>query len=262
MTRLRKLVGGNYPMSLAGFPYVDYHPGFPYSVFLGPGGAQYNTPQMYWADIGTTVDAVYAHTFSSTASTPLDRSAGTGVQPPAPRPDQALPPDVALLRRGRRELVGLAVGDHRRVARAVAIGRAARGYPPTRHLATLGLNARGDLVVWAQEHLVPRGQRLAIDGGFGPATFRPGRELPERHRLPVGRARRPGDVEALLRYAPIRVRWVHRGRRIVAASRGANTSLPVPQSARLHAKRNEIAGARRGRLAPALTVYSRSCSRA
>ena len=51
-------------MALAGFPYIDYHPGFPYSVFLGPGGAQYNTPQMYWVDIGTTVNAVYAHTYA------------------------------------------------------------------------------------------------------------------------------------------------------------------------------------------------------
>ena len=30
---------------------------------LGPGGAQFNVPQMYWHDIGSTVDAVYAHTY-------------------------------------------------------------------------------------------------------------------------------------------------------------------------------------------------------
>ena len=64
ITRLRKLIGQSYPVVLAGFPYVDYHPGFPYSVFLGPGGAQYNSPQMYWMDIGTSVNAVYAHTYA------------------------------------------------------------------------------------------------------------------------------------------------------------------------------------------------------
>ena len=64
MTQLRTLIGANFPVALAGFPYVDYHPAFPYSVFLGPGGAQFNTPQMYWLDIGTSVDAVYAHTLS------------------------------------------------------------------------------------------------------------------------------------------------------------------------------------------------------
>ena len=56
-------------MALAGFPYVDYHPGFPYSVFLGPGGAQYNAPQMYWVDIGTSVNTVYAHTYAYNPST-------------------------------------------------------------------------------------------------------------------------------------------------------------------------------------------------
>ena len=37
---LRRLVGPKFPLSLSPrFPYVHYHPGFPYSVFLGPGAA-------------------------------------------------------------------------------------------------------------------------------------------------------------------------------------------------------------------------------
>ena len=48
-------VVGDYPVGLSSFPYVDSHPSFPYSVFLGPGGAHYNLPQMYWRDIGTSV---------------------------------------------------------------------------------------------------------------------------------------------------------------------------------------------------------------
>jgi hypothetical protein len=71
LTKLRQLIGSHFPVGLAGFPYIDYHPGFPYSVFLGPGGAQYNVPQMYWADIGTTVDDVYAHTYEF--NTPYQR---------------------------------------------------------------------------------------------------------------------------------------------------------------------------------------------
>ena len=39
-------------------------PGFPYSVFLGHGGAQFNLPQMYWRDIGTSVGRVYRHTYT------------------------------------------------------------------------------------------------------------------------------------------------------------------------------------------------------
>ena len=38
ITQLRSDIGQSFPVALAGFPYVDYHPGFPYSVFLGPGG--------------------------------------------------------------------------------------------------------------------------------------------------------------------------------------------------------------------------------
>src|SRR5947209_8228984 len=63
ISTLRRLIGSRFPVALAGFPYVDFHPAFPYSVFLGPGGAQYNVPQMYWVDIGTSVDRVYAHTW-------------------------------------------------------------------------------------------------------------------------------------------------------------------------------------------------------
>jgi peptidoglycan hydrolase-like protein with peptidoglycan-binding domain len=61
---LRSDVGTDYPLGLSSFPYVDEHPHFPYSVFLGPGGANYNLPQMYWRDIGTSVPQVYAHTYA------------------------------------------------------------------------------------------------------------------------------------------------------------------------------------------------------
>ena len=63
IAKLRSLIGAKFPVALAGFPWIDYHPSFPYSIFLGPGGAQYNTPQMYWQDIGVSVDDVYAHTY-------------------------------------------------------------------------------------------------------------------------------------------------------------------------------------------------------
>src|SRR3954471_2479056 len=63
MTRLRKLPGKRFPIGLAGFPYVDYHPAYPYSVFLGQGGAQFNVPQMYWNAIGVSVDFIFHHTY-------------------------------------------------------------------------------------------------------------------------------------------------------------------------------------------------------
>jgi hypothetical protein len=60
---LRAVIGASYPLGLASFPYVNEHPELPYSVFLGPGGAQFDLPQVYWKDIGTTPDAAYAQTF-------------------------------------------------------------------------------------------------------------------------------------------------------------------------------------------------------
>jgi hypothetical protein len=57
-------VGPTYPIGLTSFPYVDYHPGLPYSVFLAPGAAQVNLPQVYWKDIGGSVDAVSARTWA------------------------------------------------------------------------------------------------------------------------------------------------------------------------------------------------------
>ena len=64
MAALRATVGPAYPIGLTSFPYTDYHPRLPYSVFLGPGAAQANLPQVYWKDIGGTVDAVSGHTLA------------------------------------------------------------------------------------------------------------------------------------------------------------------------------------------------------
>ncbi len=99
-------------MALAGFPYVDFHPSFPYSVFLGPGGAQYNVPQMYWRDIGTSVAAVYAHTYSFNRiyQRPIFPLGQLYSNPPSGQIVR-FRELVTRLRRGRGLLVGLAVGE-------------------------------------------------------------------------------------------------------------------------------------------------------
>src|SRR3954452_24527193 len=53
MTQLRAQLQPDFPVALTSFPYVDYHPGLPYSVFFA-NGADYNLPQVYWKDIGTS----------------------------------------------------------------------------------------------------------------------------------------------------------------------------------------------------------------
>ena len=61
---LRQAVGDSFPVGIAPFPYANFHQSFPYSVFLGPGGAQYDLPQMYWKDIGDSVDEAFDHTYT------------------------------------------------------------------------------------------------------------------------------------------------------------------------------------------------------
>lgn len=62
---LRDGVGRSYPLALTSFPWIGYHPAFPYSVFLAPGGAQTNMPQIYWKDIGVSVSRAFSATYPS-----------------------------------------------------------------------------------------------------------------------------------------------------------------------------------------------------
>ncbi len=243
--KLRSLAGSNYPLALAGFPYVDYHPAFPYSVFLAPGAAQYNAPQMYWRDIGTTVSGVYSHTYSFNrlyrrAIFPLGEAiADPPATPPPPR-------EIRLFRQVSRAYgatgvswwmwTGLSGLGWHAVSQAVGT---LRGFSPNTSYASLGAGARGDVVVWAQEHLAAAGERIAIDGSFGPKTKAAVQAVQRAHGLPAIGLIGPATWAALLRYAPVHVNWVTRGSRQVASVAGANVE-PVPASASLPAKRYEI----------------------
>jgi peptidoglycan hydrolase-like protein with peptidoglycan-binding domain len=245
VTRLRQLIGRNYPVSLAGFPYIDYHPGFPYSVFLGPGGAQYNTPQMYWADIGTTVDGVYSHTYE------FNRIYERTIVPLGQTFNR---PRLTQIKRFRQvslsyRAAGVSWWDWQSSTTGGwrALSQPAgplSDFTPDLTLATLGLHAKGDLVVWAQEHLVTADEPITIDGGFGPQTLAAVESFQGAHGLVVDGVIGELTWQALLRYAPAPVKWVHSGKRIVAtAASGRHIVEPVPKSASLPAKHNEIAGA-------------------
>src|SRR3954469_4486863 len=65
--RFRTAVGADYPLGFTSLPYVSWHASIPYSVFLGPGGAQVNLPQVYWKAIGSSVDRVFARTVAENA---------------------------------------------------------------------------------------------------------------------------------------------------------------------------------------------------
>jgi hypothetical protein len=239
---LRQLVGSQYPVALAGFPYVDYHPGFPYSVFLGPGGAQYNAPQMYWVDIGTSVDHVYAHTYV------FNRIYGRTIFPLGQVYNNPRLSDIRRFRQLSRYYHAPNVswwdwqeGTGRDwYALSQRIGGIS-GFQPDMAYASLGKGAQGDLVVWAQEHLVSAGQRIPIDGGFGPRTMAAVKRFQAAQGLTSDGLIGTATWTALLSYQPAAVTWTSGGARIALAARGG--AQPVPKSARLRAKRNELHGA-------------------
>ncbi len=244
ITQLRKQIGGRFPLALAGFPYVDYHPAFPYTVFLGPGGAQYNVPQMYWKDIGVGVDTVYSHTYR------FNRLFGRPIFPLGQIYSSPSPADVVRF----RELslaygaTGVSWWDWQEAGRsqwralAQPLGSLA-GFAPARGLASVGRGAVGDLVVWAQEHLIAAGYRVPVDGAFGAQTQAVVRSFQAARGLSPSGLIDSATWQQLLRFKATVVHWSksRSPRSASAASIGGPTPLPV--SASRHDVANELRGA-------------------
>ncbi|MBO9532594.1 MAG: peptidoglycan-binding protein [Solirubrobacteraceae bacterium] len=172
MTALRAAVGPAYPLGLTSFPYVDYHPKLPYSVFLGPGGAQANLPQVYWKDIGGSVDAVSAKTVATNrvygaALAPLGQTYGS--------------PSAADLRRFRAlwagyGSTGLSWWSWQATPASgwtTLTESALPGIPsPDPGWPALAKRSKGDLVVALQQRLATFDPTVPIDGTFGTSTDR------------------------------------------------------------------------------------------
>lgn len=230
MRRLRELVGPEYPVALTSFPYVDYHPAFPYSVFLASGAAQYNVPQMYWRAIGTSVPQNFRHTyrFNRPYGAPIFPLGQTYQDPP------------------RREVIAfrqlaLAYGaagvswwswqetdgpEWRWVGRPLppqsAELRPARGY------AVLSEGSGGDLVVWAQQLLRAAGWQVRVDGTYGPGTAAAVREFQANEGLEPTGTVGATTWRALLERPPVTTAWTaRREARVLAGVRAASAASPV-----------------------------------
>jgi hypothetical protein len=254
--RLRQRIGSSFPVGLAGLPYVDYHPSFPYSVFLGPNGAQYNLPQMYWRDIGTNVNDVFAHTY--TYNRPYAR-------PIYPLGQVYNAPPAAQIERFRQLLpvygaTGVSWWDWQEAAgyawRAISTGIETSTAAPVTAMPTLRKGAAGDLVVWAQEHLVSAGEHIRIDGGFGKQTLAAVEGFQLAHGLSVDGVIGTATWTALLNYQPVNVNWAKPKKAnitrrsghltaaaVAAADTGARTQPGAPLSALLPDTGEELAGA-------------------
>jgi hypothetical protein len=221
---LRAAVGRDFPLGLAGFPYVDYHPSFPYSVFLGPNGAQFNVPQAYWKTIGGSVDTVLAHTYR------FNRPYGRTIAPLGQTYDSPPASDIVRF----RQLVAAAGGSglswwswqHTSSSGWNAVGQGISELssgPPT-DFASLSKGAKGDLVLWAQQHLKAAGETVPVDGTFGTSTETAVTHYQSAAGLAVTGSVDTATWQALLKQAPAKVRWTQ----------------AAPRTAKLPARRYEI----------------------
>jgi hypothetical protein len=172
MNALRAAVGASYPIGLTSFPYVDYHPNLPYSVFLAPGtGAQANMPQAYWKDIGGSVDTISAHTLAHNRiyQTPIAPLGQTYDNPPAS--------DLARFRQlwSAYGAQGLSWWSWQATDSAhwTALDQPApaASVEPDPGWPALGKNAKGDEVLWLQEHLTATYPAVKVTGRFDAATI-------------------------------------------------------------------------------------------
>jgi Putative peptidoglycan binding domain len=235
---LRSLIGADYPLGLASFPYVDYHPSLPYSVFLGPGGAQYNAPQVYWKAIGTSVDTALAHTYQWNS---------VYERPVVPLGQLYDNPSTSDVRRFRALSTGYGASGVSwwswQSASTAGWGAIAPPDPapivptPTAY-PLLKSGASGDVVVWAQQHLIAAGQAVSASGEFDGATVTAVRSFQSAHGLPVTGQIDPGTWQALLQLEPAPVAWNARKARSAAAARAGRRN--GPRSAFIRTRHYEI----------------------
>jgi hypothetical protein len=241
---LRAAIGETFPLSLAAFPYVDYHPSFPYSVFLGPGGATYNQPQMYWKAIGTSVRGVYEHTYL------YNRLWGHPIYPIGQTYESPGNGPLKLFRRFAASYGGLVPswwdwqetsGREWGALAATSASRPVTGYRQDFTHPLLKRGSRGDLVVWAQERLVGAGQDVPVTGVFGKLTRAAVRSFQSAKGLPVDGAIGTTTWGALLNFTPYRMRWSASRARPRAGAASSRVQPPRrPLSASLPAKSYEI----------------------
>jgi hypothetical protein len=237
---LRRLVGHRYPLGLASFAYADYHPAFPYSVFLGPGGAQFDMPQMYWLEIGIDAGNVFRHTYAENRIYrrpiyPLGQTFGS----PAAE-------EVRLFRglAVRYGALGISWWDYAWTSAdgywaAVSGLYTPAGAPPLGY-PVLREGFRSDAVLWMQEHLAREFPAQSTDGIFGPVTLSLLRAFQARHRLKVSGATDKATWQALLRLRPVTTPWTASASRVHKNAAARPRVALALQSASLPARGHEI----------------------
>jgi peptidoglycan hydrolase-like protein with peptidoglycan-binding domain len=209
---LRAKIGAAYPLALASFPYVSYHESFPYSVFLGPEGAQYNAPQMYWKAIGDSVDTVYANTYIA------NRMYGRQIFPLGQTYENVSASDLL---RFREEAVdygatGWSFWDWQETSSAQWADLPAPLAPltsvtPNTSYPELSQGSKGDQTLWMQEHLADAIPAQTTTGVFNAATTANLIAFQSAHGIPASGVTTAATWQALLTLPPVPVVWTGSG---------------------------------------------------
>ncbi|HEV3047956.1 MAG TPA: peptidoglycan-binding domain-containing protein [Solirubrobacteraceae bacterium] len=209
---LRAKIGSTYPLGLASFPYVYDHPSFPYSVFLGPDGAQYDAPQMYWHDIGQSVDTTYANTWISNR---------IYQRPIFPLGQTFEHVSAAELLRFREEAVdygatGTSYWDWQETGASQWSTLAAPLEPltsvaPNTSWPELVKGNSDDSVLWMQEHLASAIPTQEVTGIFGAQTLADVESFQSAHGIAPSGVVEAATWTALLALPPVAVDWTGAG---------------------------------------------------
>jgi peptidoglycan hydrolase-like protein with peptidoglycan-binding domain len=209
METLRAKVGASYPIGLASFPYVNYHESFPYSIFLGPGGAQFNAPQMYWKDIGTSVAGIFAVAYEQ------NLIYGRPIEPLGQTYESPSDSELVAFRSlsAAYGASGLSFWDWQETtsqgwqAMTEPLNSELKVPSPEDTAPLLRQGAQGDQVLWMQEHLATAIPAQEITGIFDATTAANLKSFQSAHGLPA-----TGETDAstwgdLLALQPVAVTW-------------------------------------------------------
>jgi hypothetical protein len=211
MQTLRAAVGPSYPIGLASFPYIDLHESIPYSVFLGPGGAQFNLPQLYWYTIGTSPDTAFAHTYHE------NRIYGRPIMPLGETYGGTPPAEMTRFRElsAAYGATGQSWWDWQETTAAgwaaldAPLGLPAATAPITvdTTLPVFSQGSKGDQIVWMQEHLAAAEPQTPTTGIFDAATTAALEAFQTAKGIPPSGTTDIATWAALLQLTPVAVDW-------------------------------------------------------
>jgi hypothetical protein len=201
MTRLRSLVAPGFPIGLTSFPYVDYHPGLPYSVFFA-NGADFNLPQVYWKDIGTSVDTAMQHTYvhNKIYGKPILALGQSYSDPPPEEMTRFRQLATAYGSSGLSWWSWQASTD--RGWQAIGAPLQPLTYTPSQDWPLLKKGSKGDETLWMQEHLAAADPTTPTTGTFDAATDTALRNFQTQQGFPVTGQTDAATWQALLALTP------------------------------------------------------------